>query len=287
MRTGGGATRRAEVGDPGVGSGVPRIRCARGGAARLVRGAWSVFLWDLQVGLRNRLLRAFGLATLLGGALLPLVVPGAEALPSVLVLVTLFFGPLFAVLVGWASGQQARAQGPLLFAQPVRPSGVVLGKWAAAGVWCAGLVLLGVAPGAARFGAFDTLVPLAALAVGLVLVFALAGLTVGLVAEPVAGLLAVLFVWGLAIAGWEIGLAWIADAGWLTGLPELFVVLVLANPAGAFRVGALVGLEIVPLELGGFGGPLRHSVAVAAWVFVAWAAGLYALAVRMLGRQEL
>lgn len=251
--------------------------------------AAAVFLWELRQGLRNRFLQIFAVASVAGGIVLVAAAPGPEALPMLVLLVLLFFGSLFAILVGWASGQQARGQGAHLFAQPLMPREMLAGKLAGTGTWCLALALLVAAPPAAAGGPLDALVALSGLALGLLLVFVLAGLIIGLVADPVPGLLAALLAWAISVGGWEVGLAVLADAGWLQEAPGIFLGLLLSNPAGAFRVGAMVGLEAVPFDveqLDAWRGLFRNIGLVAGAVFSAWLVALFGVGARALARQE-
>ena len=249
----------------------------------------AIYLWDLMQGLGNRFLQVFALACVLGGTALLAASPGRETLPLVLIQAVLFFGSLFATLAGWGSGQQARAEGPMLFAQPLGAGELLAGKLAGTGTWCLLLLVLFMGPAAAAAGLPGTIAALAALAVGLMLVCVLAGLIIGLLATPVTGLLAVLLAWAVAVAGWELALLVLSEAAWLEQSPGLFVALLLINPAGVFRVGAMLGLEAVPfdaaeLETARF--IFEHIWLTAAAVFALWLALLGVVGRWAVARQE-
>lgn len=244
--------------------------------------------WDMMQGLRNRFLQVFALACLLGGSALLAASPGPETLPLVLIQAILFFGFLFAILVGWGSGQQARAQGAFLFAQPFYPAELIAGKLLGTGSWCLLLLLLFMGPAAVRAGIPQTLLMLSVLAWGFLLVGVLAGILIGVSAAPVSGLLAALLAWAVAVVGWELGLLILSETAWIARTPSVFVMLLLANPAGAFRVGTMVGLDTVPfdateLETGRF--VFEHIVSVTAGVFALWLALLFGIATWRVGRE--
>lgn len=245
--------------------------------------------WDLVLGLRNRFARIFGVASVLGGSALLVAAPARETLPLILIQVLLFFGSLVAFLIGWGSGQQARDQGAFLFAQPIGTAELVGGKLLGTGSWGIVLLALFMGPATLRTGMLDAMLPLIALAVGFLLVCLLAGLGVGLVTTPVAGLLAVLLAWAVSVAGWELGLLLLSDAAWIEPVPWLFVALLLANPAGAFRVGAMIDLESVPFDADGLETGrwvFEHISAMAMGVFALWTLLLFALIIRQVNRQE-
>jgi len=249
----------------------------------------TIFMWELRQGLANWFLRVFALACVAGGSALLAAAPGRDVLPMVLIQVILFFGSLFAMLVGWASGQQARREGAFLFAQPVTVSERLTGQLGGASTWCAALLLLFMTPAAVRAGMPATLLELGALSLGLMVVCVLGGLVLGLSVTPVSGLLAVLLAWAMAVAGWEVGLLLLSDAVWVQQTPAVFIALLLVNPAGAFRIAALVGLDAVPfdaseLETGRW--VFEHIGFVATGVFVAWVAALWAVGVGLVGRAE-
>lgn len=250
----------------------------------------AVLLWDLGRALGNRLLWVSAAAALGGGALISLVAPGPEAVPVTAILALLFFGTLFSILIGWASGQQTRDLGPFLFAQPVSAGELLMGKLAGTGLWSLALLVLFLGPAVILGSDPATLVGLGALAAGILLVFVLAGLVVGLAAGTVSGLLGVLLLWGMSVVGWEAGLALLSGAGWLPGAPALFLALLLSNPAGAFRVGALVGLEGVPFDVeqvDQWSWLFAHLETVATAVFLLWLIVLFRVGVGAIRRQEL
>lgn len=250
----------------------------------------AVYHWDLMQGINNRFLQVFAVACVMGGTALLAASPGHETLPLVLIQAILFFGSLFAMLIGWGSGQQARAQGAFLMAQPIGAAELVTGKLLGTVTWCLLLLLLFMGPAAVRVAMADTMLALGALAMGLLIVCVLSGLLIGLLAAPVSGLLAVLMLWAVGVAGWELGLLVLSEAAWMQQMPGLFVTLLLANPAGAFRVGAMVGLDAVPfdaaeLETGRW--VFEHIMLVAAGVFTAWLGVLFTATVWGLGRRQL
>lgn len=250
----------------------------------------AVLLWDLGRGLGNRLFRVAAAAALGGGTLLLLVAPGPEAVPVTALLALLFFGTLLSILIGWASGQRTRDLGPFLFAQPVSPGELLAGKLAGTGLWSLALLVLFLIPSIVFGGDPVTLVAVGALAAGVLLVFVLAGLVIGLAAGPVSGLLSVLLLWGASVVGWEAALAVFAGAGWLSGAPALFIAALLANPAGAFRVGALVGIDGVPFDVEGidaWGWLFGQIELVAASIFLLWLIVLFRVGVVTLRRQEI
>lgn len=247
------------------------------------------FRWDLMLGLRNRFMQAFAFASIVGGSALLVAAPGRETMPLVLLQVLLFFGSLFAFLAGWASGQEARHQGSFLFAQPIGTGELVAGKLLGTGSWGVVLLALFMLPAAIRAQMYTSLLPLVALPIGFLLVCMLAGLGIGLTTSPVSGLLAVLLTWAMIVGGWELALLVLSEADWIRNTPWLFVALVLVNPAGAFRVGAMIGLDSVPFDADGLETGrwiFSNITGVAMAVFALWTVILFALITRVLNRQE-
>lgn len=254
-----------------------------------VSRAWAVALWDLQLGLQNRLLHVLAAVGLAAGLALLALAPDPDPVPMLLLQVLLFFGSLFALLMGWTSGQQARDQGAFLFAQPVRGRELVLGKLLAMAAWCVCVLVLVTGPVAVGYGLLAPLISLATLAFGLLLVAAAAGLVIGIAARPAPGLLGALGAWVVAVAGWEVGLIFLADFPGIADVPAVFVGLLLLNPAGAFRVAAMVGLEAVPFDtdgLGLWGGVFDSIGAVAAGLFGLWLVALVVGGAWVVRRQE-
>lgn len=249
----------------------------------------TIFRWDLMAALRNRFMQAFAFACVVGGSALLFAAPGRETLPLVLIQALLFFGSLFAFLIGWGSGQQARQQGAFLFAQPIGTSELVAGKLLGTGSWGIILLALFMGPAVLRSGMVETMLPLIVLAIGFLSVCLLAGLGIGLLATPVSGLLAVLLAWAMSVAGWELGLLVLSEAAWIEATPWLFVTLLLVNPAGAFRVGSMIGLESVPFDTEGLETGrwvFEHITLVALALFAIWAVMLFATIARGIDRQE-
>lgn len=249
----------------------------------------TIMLWDLMQGMKNRFLQVFALACIMGGTALLAASPGPETLPLILIQAILFFGSLLALLVGWSSGQQAREQGAFLFAQPIGAAELIAGKLLGAGAWCLALLLLFMGPSLIRAAMPGTLVALGGLALGFLLVCVQAGLLIGLLTSPVSGLLAAMLTWVIAVAGWELGLLMLAQTDWIAQSPGLFVGLLLANPAGAFRMGAMIGLETVPfdaaeLETGRF--VFQYIKTAVLVLFTVWTILLFCIASWRTARQE-
>jgi hypothetical protein len=249
----------------------------------------AVCRWDLLQGLHNRFIQVFAVACVIGGSALLAAAPGPDTLPLILIQALLSVASLFGFLIGWGTGQQAREQGAFLFSQPVSAGELVLGKLLGTGTWC--LVLLGlfIAPAAVQAGMPETILVLGSLATGYVLVCVLAGLVIGLIMAPVSGLLAVLLTWVSMVAGWELVLLLLSQAQWMQASPGVFVTLLLGNPAGTFRIAAMVGLEAVPfdtaeIETGRF--LFEHIKTVAGGIFAAWLGIIHLGGAWLLGRQE-
>lgn len=249
----------------------------------------TMMTWELRQGLASRFLRVFALACLAGGAALLAAAPGREVLPMILIQAILFFGSLFAMLIGWSSGQQTREQGAFFFALPMTASHRIAGQLAGASLWCIALLLLFMGPAAIRTGMPATLLTLACLSIGVILVCVVAGVLLGMIATPTSGLLAVLLTWAIAVAGWELALLLLSDFAWVRQTPALFITLLLLNPLGAFRLAALIGLDAVPFDAGELqtGRWIFQNIEiVAAAVFALWISVLFAIGSRIVDRQE-
>lgn len=249
----------------------------------------AVFRWDLLLGLHNRFVQIFALACLLGGLGIVALAAGQQMLPLALMQALLFFGSLISALIGWGSGQRARAQAGFLFAQPLSPLDITVGKLGGTGVWCILLLLLFLLPAAVAGGMPGNVALLAMLSVGFLLVYVLAGLLIGMIAAPVSGLLAVLLAWGVSVAGWELGLLLLSDAAWLQQSPGVFVALLLINPAGAFRISTLIGLDSVPFDAAEVESGrviFENIVPFTMGIFALWLAVLTAAAVWRVRRME-
>ena len=250
---------------------------------------FTVMEWDLMLGLRNRFMQVFAFAGIVGGVTLLAASPGPETLPLIMIQAILFFGSLFAFLIGWGSGQQARDQGAFLAAQPIGNAELVAGKVIGTGLWGIVLMILFLAPAVFQAGLAESILPLVGLPIGFLLVCMLGGMGIGLLAAPVTGLLAVLLAWGMIVAGWELGLLVLSQASWIESAAWLFVVLLLINPAGSYRIGAMIDLESVPFDTQGVETGrwvFEHISLVAMAVFAAWTVLLFVIITRRLDRQE-
>jgi len=254
-----------------------------------VRGLLPLLRWELRQSGRSRLLQGWtGIVVLGSGGLLAAFTEG-PALLTALLLAILFFGSLAAFLFGWARGGEARDQGALLFAQPIGPGTLLAGKLLGAGVGCGGLLVVVLAPAALQGVEGGALALLWILGLAYLLIFALGGVLIGLMAERASGLLGGLLAWGGSVVGWEMGLALLTGWSPVAQVPGLFLILLLANPAGAFRVGSTVGLDVVPVEIEGleaWGWLLGNAELAALAISGAWIAALLAFGVWAVGRLE-
>lgn len=255
----------------------------------MLKGLWTCCAWDAGQAWHNRFLQVFAVACVLGGSALLAAAPGRETLPVLLIQTVIFFGTLFAALIGWASGQRARDQGAMLFAQSLSPLALIVGKWLGTGVWCLLLLVLVMLPAAVQAGAAGSMLALGGLAFALVLVFLLGGLVIGLLAAPVSGLLAVLLVWVFSVVGWELILLLLSRWSWMHQQPGLFIGLLMANPVGAFRVGSMIGLDSIPFnvdELTTGRWFFANILLLVPLIFIAWLGLLASLGRYVLCRQE-
>lgn len=255
----------------------------------MLKGLWTCCAWDVSQAWHNRFLQVFAVACVLGGTALLAAAPGRETLPVLLIQAVIFFGTLFAALIGWASGQRERDQGAMLFAQSVNPLALLLGKWLGTGLWCLLLLALVLLPATLQAGIPGTMFALGALALVLLLVFLLAGLVFGLLAAPISGLLAVLLVWAFSVAGWELILLMLSRWSWMHQQPGLFIGLLLANPVGAFRVGSMIGIDTIPFnaeELTTGRWLFANILLVVPLIFATWLVLLAAIGRRLLWRRE-
>lgn len=249
----------------------------------------TVMEWDLMQGLRNRFMQVFAFASVVGGSALLVAAPGRDTLPLVMIQALLFFGSLFAFLVGWGSGQQARDEGAFLAAQPIGSAELLSGKLLGTGAWGMVLMILFMGPAIVRAGMFENFLPLIGLPTGFLLVCLLAGMGIGMLAAPVSGLLAVLLAWAMSVAGWELGLLILGQMPWIEDAAWMFVALLLINPAGAFRIGAMIGLDSVPFDTEGLETGrwvFEHITLVAMALFAVWIVTLFVFVVRRLDRLE-
>lgn len=256
-----------------------------------------VFRYQVRQIRRSRAVYGYGLMLLaLTHALLQLGGGGPRALVS-LINVVLLFVPLASLLIGAIHLYEARDFIELLLAQPVSRRDLFAGLWTGLAVPLGLAFVLGVGlpflwHGGVGGGVAGPLGRL--LAAGGLLTAAFSALAIWVTVrfdDRVQGL-------GMAIAGWVL-LAVVYD-----GLLLLVVVLIrnraldvqlmllsLANPINAARVGLVVGLD-APALLGHTGAALVRAVggtggmALSAMALLLWTAGPLAIARRRFERKD-
>ncbi len=232
---------------------------------------------ELRAALANRFVHLLAGLMLAIGCLPLLDGNPAESGPYFLLQAVLYLVPLFALLIGVGAVQADLEERPFLLTQPVPRFTLAWGKWLALALplaFCAGLLLL---PWALGVGGVGRLRVLLAGAVAVGSVFLALGMACGLAtSDRVKAHLGALALWVFLLAGVDL-LALVAlQAGYFREAPGLWLLLLMGNPLGAFRVGALFALGQVPLEmvalppLGRWW--LAHPQAWLALICTAWAA---------------
>jgi Cu-processing system permease protein len=269
---------------------------------------------EVRVGLRNRwivattlLLAALALSlTLLGSA--PTGTVGADPLAIIVVSLsslTIFLLPLIALLLSFDAvvGEQERGTLILLLAYPVARWHVVVGKFlghaailavaTTAGYGCAIVALLlrgglgDAGGGEAGWPAFAAMVGSSILLGAAFL--ALGGLASVLVRERATAAGIAVAVWLVFVLLYDTALLGllVADQGRLVG-PAVLDVLLLLNPADAYRLLNLTGSEVVSVYAG-MAGPGESGLA--AWqltaALIAWIALPLVLATVIFSRRQL
>jgi len=210
--------------------------------------------------------------------------------------------PLAALLMGVLSLAPERGTAELLFAQPISRREILIGKLlglfaALALAECVGFGLAGLvvfSSSGEEGGAGYALLVLGALALTAAFLAIAALIAAGAVGRKRVRALAVaLVVWFVAVILLDLTALGVASLLPSTAASRLLIVSVVANPAGAVRTGALLGIEgtaafgSASLALLRFtGGPAR-AAALLALSMLAWVVLPTAAAARRLSRVDL
>ncbi len=251
----------------------------------------AIIARELQAAILNRYLQVFCVLALAGGIGAALLAGTPDAAPMLILQIALYFVSLFALLIGTSSARAERNEWPLLFAQPIARSGLLLGKFLALSLMFAALLALLFLPAlfvrqadAALLGMYGRTLTLAAMFVAL-------GLGAGFLArDRVQGLVLAVSAWLFLLFGLDLAALLLARWSFLQGAPDVWAVFLMLNPLDAFRIDALFAMERIPAEAASQAGLtswwLIHSGLCFILVSFAWMAGLLALTARYLGRWE-
>lgn len=207
----------------------------------------AVLRRECRDALINRYFQAFAGLCLLGGIGSILLSEETNSIAFLLLQVALYFVSLFALLAGVSSAQAEREEWQLLFAQPVRRTAYVIGKFVAYLAIFALLLLLLFAPGAIA-GSEPCLI-LYSRSLFLAAVFLALGLATGFVAHDRAqAVILGVTVWLVLLFGIDLIALFAARWSNVQMFPDLWVSFLMLNPLDAFRIQALFALEQIPAE---------------------------------------
>jgi ABC-type transport system involved in multi-copper enzyme maturation permease subunit len=205
---------------------------------------------EMRTLLRNRFAHVFLFLAVAGGFATSGLTPSIQAIPFILLQMTLYLVPLFAILIGLSSAHGELEEQNFLLSQPVPRLALVLGKALTLGC-CLGLTLL-LAFGPALFfyprtGALLLLWGLSLLLGG---VFLALGLTLGFsTRDRSRGIIYALLAWLVLLIGFDL----LAYAAALTPavdrVPLLWMGVLLMNPVDAVRIAMLFQLEDIPFTV--------------------------------------
>lgn len=246
---------------------------------------------ELHAALINRYLQVFSLLALACGVGGVFLSETAEAAAFFALQVSLYFVPLFAVLLGVSSARMESEEWPALFSQPVARSALLAGKFLAG--WGMFALVLGLlfAPALVSGSAPLPMTRIYASGLGLSAVFVSLGLWVGFRArDRVQALIAGIVAWLALLLGFDLAATALAHFVFFQKFPDFWVALLMLNPVDAFRIQALFALEQIPAETASktpFAGLwLQHAGAWFALTSALWTAALLAVAARRMERME-
>lgn len=205
---------------------------------------------ELRSTLLNRYGQSFCVLALAGGSAAVVLSEDPGAIVFFLLHVSLYLVSLFALLAGVSSARAESEEWPLLLAQPIARSAIVIGKVLALTALSALALALMFAPamiigGTSIGGLFSVYVQTLALAT----VFCSIGLCCGFLAsDRVQGLVLSVAVWLFLLVGLD--LVALAASQWpaFQRVPNAWIAALMLNPLDAFRIQTLFSLGQIPPE---------------------------------------
>jgi ABC-type transport system involved in multi-copper enzyme maturation permease subunit len=254
--------------------------------------ASAVLLRELRGAFVNRYFQVFSLLAVSGGVAAVALSEAANAAAFFILQIALYFLSLFALLVGVSSTRAEQEEWPILFSQPVSRSSCVLGKFVALFAIFSMVLTLLFLPAMLSEGASAAFAQLYFNTIGLTAVFASLGLWAGILGQDrVQALVVAVSAWLFLLFGVDFVALFAAQWSSVQRIPDLWVVLLMANPLDAFRIQALFALEQIPAEAANktplAGWWLSHAGLWFAIVSVAWSTTLLFFTSNRLERAEI
>jgi hypothetical protein len=205
---------------------------------------------EFRMLLRNRFLQVFFLIALGGGFATTGLAPSVQAIPFILLQVTLYLVPLFGVLIGLSSAHGELEEQPFLFSQPVSRFALVAGKVCALGISLAAILFLAFLPSHVYSPRTGTILLLWGMSLLLGSVFVSLGLAIGCsTRERTRGIVYALLAWLFLLIAFDLLAYGAALVPWVRERPLLWLTLLLMNPVDAVRVAMLFHLADIPFAV--------------------------------------
>ncbi|MEX2381136.1 MAG: ABC transporter permease subunit [Opitutales bacterium] len=205
---------------------------------------------EFRTLLRNRFLQVFFLIALAGGFASTGLTPTIEAIPFILLQLTLYLVPLFSILIGLSSAHGELEEHPFLFSQPVSRFALVTGKAFALAISLGAILFFAFLSGlifSPRTGALLLLWGMSLLLAG---VFVSLGLAIGCTTrERSRGIIYALLAWLFLLIGFDLIAYGAALTPFVQQQPLLWLGILLMNPVDAVRVAMLFHLEDIPFTV--------------------------------------
>jgi ABC-type transport system involved in multi-copper enzyme maturation permease subunit len=207
---------------------------------------------EIRTVFRNRFFHVFAVLALTGGWSAVALGPSPGSIPFILLQLTLYLVPLFAVLIAISSAHGELEEYPFLFSQPISRFALVLGKWVALGCACAVILLLTYLPALLTSPSVGKLLLLGGQSLCLSGIFVGLGLAVGFsTSDRGRGLIYALVIWLLLLVGYDL-LAWLAAQFPVAQkFPGVWFSALVLNPLDAVRIATLFSLEEIPFNVPG------------------------------------
>jgi ABC-type transport system involved in multi-copper enzyme maturation permease subunit len=233
----------------------------------------AILIREFRAAILNRYVQVASVLALAGGIAAVMLSEEAGAVAFILLQIALYFVSLFALLAGVSSARAEAEEWPILFAQPAPRWAFVLGKFLALLTLFAGILVFLFIPALITTPTPGLLVGLFALTLGVAAVFGSLGLCTGLLAtDRPQGLVFGVAAWLFLLFGYGFGTLLLAQWPLVQKMSDLWVLLLMLNPAEAFRIQALFAFEQIPPES-------ASKTALAQWWLAnasAWSAGISA-----------